>query len=162
VESQIETGAESVAKRSIPIIRDPEVLLVRGVELIERNHFEEAAAVLNQAVEIGPPSSMMYLALGIALGRILRIPEATEALEKAVELEPSGFYPHYRLGELYMRVGVPTKAREHLQLAMDLSSGPEHRKMVRELLASDDRRGSKRVWRPDFSRLFGKWRGGSK
>jgi tetratricopeptide (TPR) repeat protein len=162
VEVQFETGAEYVAKRSIPIIRDPEVLLVRGVELIERNHFEEAAGVLGQAVEIGPPSSMMFLALGIALGRILRIPEATGALEKAVELDPSGFYPRYRLGELYLRVGIPTKAREHLQLAMDLSKTAEQRKMVRELLASDDRRGSKRVWRPDFSRLLGRRHGGSK
>lgn len=162
MQTQFETGAEYVANRSIPIIRDPEVLLVRGVELIERNHFEEAAGVLAQAVEIGPPSSMMFLAFGIALGRLLRIPEATEALEKAVELEPAGFYPRYRLGELYLRVGVPTKAREHLQLAMDLSSDPEQRKMVRELLASDDRRGSKRVWRPDFSRLFRRGRRGSK
>jgi Flp pilus assembly protein TadD len=158
VETHFETGLELVAKRSTPIIRDAQVLLARGIDLIERNRFEEAAAVLTQAVEVGPPSSMTFLALGIALGRILRIPEATEALERAVELDPAGFYPRYRLGELYMRVGVPTSAREQLQLAMDLSTSAEQRKMVRELLASDDRRATKRVWRPDFSRLFGKRR----
>jgi Flp pilus assembly protein TadD len=154
MEVQFETGAESVAKRSTPIIRDAQVLLRRGIDLIERNRFEEAASVLGQAVELEPGSSTTFLALGIALGRLLRIPEAEEALEKAAELDPKGFYPRYRLGELYMRVGVPTAAREHLQAAMDLSHNAEERSLVRQLLALDDKRGAKRIWRPDFSRLF--------
>jgi len=151
-----------VAKRSTPIIRDPQLLLARGIELIERNRFAEAAAVLEQAVELDPAAPTAYLALGIALGRLLRIPEAAAALERAAELDPTGFFPRYRLGELYMRIGVPTRAREHLQLAMDLSTAAEERRMVRELLASDDRRGAKRVWRPDFSRLLGRRRRGKR
>lgn len=154
MEVQFEAGAGFVAKRSTPIIRDAQVLIRRGIDLIERNHFREAASVLSQAVELDPGSSMAFLALGIALGRLLRIPEATEALEKAAELDPKGFYPRYRLGELYIRVGVPITAREHLQAAMDLSRNAQERSLVRELLALDDKRGAKRLWRPDFSRLF--------
>ena len=153
MEAQVTDGAEIVAKKSTPIIRDVQVLLRRGIDLIERNHFEEAAGVLHQASELEPDLAMIYLALGIALGRLLRIPEAMAALEKAAELDPKGFYPRFRLGELYMRVGVPTRAREELQHALDLSTKLEERKMVRELLAVDTKREAKRAWRPDFLRL---------
>jgi Flp pilus assembly protein TadD len=158
VELQSETSDGLVAKRSTPIIRDAETLLHKGIDFVERNRFEQAAGVLSQAAELDPDSPIIFLALGIALGRLLRIPEATKAFERAAELDPNGFYPRYRLGELYMRVGTPTKAREELQRALDLSSNSEQRKMVRKLLASDDARSAKRVWRPDFGKLAEKWR----
>lgn len=142
-----------VAKRPTPIIRDVDTLLRNGIDLIERNRFEQAASLLSQAAGLQPDSTMIHLALGIALGRLLRIPEATAALERAAELDPGGFYPRYRLGELYLRIGVPIRAREELQRAMDLSTDSEQRKLVRELLALDAKREAKRAWRPDFSRL---------
>lgn len=151
-----DAGYVDVAKRSIPIIRDPEVLLRRGIDLIERNHFEEAAGVLGQAAELAPDYPMVFLAQGIALTRLLRVPEATRALERAAELDPEGFYPRYRLGELYFRIGVPTKAREEMQRALDLAGSAAERRMVREALALDDKRAGKRIWRPDFSLLFRK------
>ena len=99
------------------------------------------------------PRGRPSLALGIALGRLLHIPEATAALERAAQLEPASFYPRFRLGELYLRIGIPTRAREQLQRALDLSTNGEQRKLVRELLALDAKREAKRAWRPDFSRF---------
>jgi tetratricopeptide (TPR) repeat protein len=151
-------GDGTMAKRPTPIIRDFDGLLRSGVELLERNRFEQARAVLTQAVELQPNSALAQLALGIALGRLLQIPEALAALERAVQLDATGFYPRFRLGELYMRIGVPSRAREELQHALDLSTNAEQRKLVRELLAVDGKREKSRVWRPDFSR-FRKGRG---
>jgi Flp pilus assembly protein TadD len=146
-------SVDAVAKRPTPIIRDVDALLHNGIDLIERNRFEQAASLLRQAAGLQPDSALIHLALGIALGRLLRVPEATAALERAAELDPSAFFPRFRLGELYLRIGIPTRAREELQRAMDLSSDTEQRKMVRELLAVDARHEAKRAWRPDFLRL---------
>jgi tetratricopeptide (TPR) repeat protein len=152
MESELVSGGE-VAKRATPIIRDVEALLRSGVDLIERNRFEQARSLLTQAAELQPDSALVQLALGIALGRLLQIPEATAALERAVQLDAAGFYPRFRLGELYMRIGIPTRAREELQRALDLSTNGEQRKLVRELLALDAKREANRAWRPDFSRF---------
>ncbi|MBF6569458.1 MAG: tetratricopeptide repeat protein [Candidatus Binataceae bacterium] len=153
----LRADADVAKRRFTPIIGGSETLLQRGIDLLERNRFEEAAELLGQAAELTPDSATAFLALGIAQGRLLRIPEAMFALERAVELDPRGFYPRYRLGELYLRVGVPTQAREELQRALDLSVDEGQRRMVRKMLAADLQREAKRAWRPDFSRLR-KWR----
>jgi len=141
-------------RKPTPIIRDVEQLLRRGIEAIERDRFEEAAGLLGQAVDQAPESPMAWLALGVALVRLLRVPEAAAALEKAIALDPQGFYPHFRMAEMYMRVGLVAQAEEELTLAMDLSTSDGERRMVRELRAVDRKRAPRRIWRPDFARLL--------
>lgn len=141
-------------KKPTPIIRDAEQLLRRGIDALEHDRFEEAAGLLQQAAELAPQASLAFLALGIALGRLLRINDAFEALETAAELDPVGFYPRFRLAELYMRLGLPLQGEEYLQRAMDLSTSDQQRRMIRELRASDRKRSPKRVWRPDFGRFW--------
>jgi Tfp pilus assembly protein PilF len=141
-------------RRPTSLIRDPDELLRRGIEALEYGHTEDAARFLNQAVIGAPESVDALLALGIAYTSLLKVPEAFEALEKAISLAPENFYAHFRLAQLYLRVGVPSKGREELECAMELSTSPEQRRMVREMLAIDAKRGAKRVWRPDFSRLW--------
>jgi len=139
-----------------PIIRDAEQLLRRGVEALERDRFEEAAGLLRQAVDQAPEAPIAWLALGVALVRLLRIPEATGALEKAIALDPQGFYPHFRMAEMYLRIGLVAQAEEELTLAMDLSTSDYERRLVRELRAVDRKRAPRRIWRPDFTRLLGR------
>ena len=141
-------------KKPTPIIRDAEELLRRGIEALEHDHFEEAAGLLQQAVELAPQSPMASLALGIALCRLLRIPEATAALENAIALDPQAFFPHFRMAELYMRIGLVAQAEEELTRAMDLSTSDYERRLVRELRALDRKRAPRRIWRPDFARLL--------
>src|SRR5258708_23073467 len=94
MQSAISQDDRLVADRKpTPIIRDAEQLLRRGIEALEHDRFEEAAGLLQQAVDLAPESPMASLALGIALGRLLRIPQATAALENAIALHPRAFHP---------------------------------------------------------------------
>jgi tetratricopeptide (TPR) repeat protein len=143
-------------RKPTPIIRDSEQLLRRGIDALEHDRFEEAAALLQQASDLAPESAMASLALGIALGRLLRIPEATAALETAIALDPQGFYPRFRMAELYLRVGLVAQADEELTRAMDLSTSDYERRLVREVRTIDRKRAPRRIWRPDFAGFFGK------
>ena len=143
-------------KKPTPIVRDAEQLLRRGIDALEHDRFEEAAGLLQQAVDLAPQSPMASLALGIALGRLLRIPEATAALENAIALDPQAFYPHFRMAELHMRVGLVAQAEEELTCAMDLSTSDYERRLVRELRAIDRKRAPRRIWRPDFTGFLGR------
>jgi tetratricopeptide (TPR) repeat protein len=138
-------------RKPTPIIRDADQLLRRGIEALEHDRFEEAAGLLQRAVDLAPDSPMASLALGITLCRLLRIPEATAALENAIALDPQAFYPHFRMAELYMRVGLVAQAEEELTRAMDLSTSDYERRLVRELRAIDRKRAPRRIWRPDFA-----------
>lgn len=143
-------------KKPTPIIRDADHLFRRGIDALEHDRFEEAAGLLQQAVDLTPESPMASLGLGIALCRLLRIPEATAALENAIALDPQAFYPHFRMAELYLRVGLVAQAEEELTRAMDLSTSDYERRLVRELRAIDRKRAPRRVWRPDFAGFFGR------
>src|SRR5713101_9455963 len=104
------------AKRPTPIVRDAHALLVRGIDALERNHVDQAVGLLRQSVQLDAGSFYGYLALGIALTKLLEIPEAQEALERAISLEPKNFYAHFRMAELFQRVGVPTLAKAEFEL----------------------------------------------
>ncbi len=141
-------------KRPTPIVRDAHALLVRGIDALERNHIDEAVGLLSQTVQLDAQSFYGHLALGIALTRALQIPAAEQALETAIRLEPKNFYAHLRMAELFQRVGVPTRVKEELQVALDLTQTAEEKKIARDLLASEEQRNPRRAWRPDFSQLL--------
>jgi tetratricopeptide (TPR) repeat protein len=144
-------------KRPTPIVRDSHALLLRGIDALERNHIDEAVGLLRQSVDLDNQSFYGHLALGIALTKALEIPAAEQALEIAIELDPRNFYAHLRMAELFQRVGVPTRTKEELQLALNLAQTTEEKKIARDLLAAEERRDAKRAWRPDFTKLL-KWR----
>jgi Tfp pilus assembly protein PilF len=141
-------------KRPTPIVRDAQTLLVRGIDALERNHIDEAVGLLRQTVQLDAQSFYGHLALGIALTKVLEIPAAERALETAITLEPRNFYAHLRMAELFHRVGVPTRMKEELQIALDLAETAEQKKIARDLLSSEERRNPRRAWRPDFSKLL--------
>lgn len=143
-------------KHPTPIVRDAQALLLRGIDALERNHFDQAVGLLRQSVQLDAQSFYGYLALGIALTKALEIPAAQEALEMAISLEPKNFYAHFRMAELFQRVGVPTLATAEFELSLDLAQTDEERKMARDTLAVEQKRRSSRAWRPNFSKLVGK------
>lgn len=144
------------AKRPTPIVRDAHALLVRGIDALERNHIDEAVGLLRQTVELDAQSFYGHLALGIALTKALQVPAAERALETAIHLEPGNFYAHLRMAELFQRIGVPTRAKEELRVALDLAQTAEEKKTARDLLTTEERRDPRRAWRPDFSQLLRK------
>jgi Tfp pilus assembly protein PilF len=141
-------------KRPTPIVRDAHTLLVRGIDALERNHIDEAVGLLRQTVQIDAHSFYGHLALGIALTKALEIPEAESALKTAISLEPKNFYAHLRMAELFHRVGLPTRMKEELKIALDLAETAEQKKIARDLLSSEERRNPRRAWRPDFTKLL--------
>jgi tetratricopeptide (TPR) repeat protein len=143
-------------KRPTPIIRDAHALLVRGIDALERDRIDEAVGLLRQSVELDAGSFYGHLALGIALTKALQIPAAEQALETAIRLEPNNFYGHLRMAELFQRVGVPTRAREELRIALDLAKTADQKKIARDLLEGEKRRDPRRAWRPDFTKLLGR------
>jgi Tfp pilus assembly protein PilF len=147
---------EMANKRPTPIVRDADVLLSRGIEAIEFDRIDEAVGLMRQAAELAPDSHDVQLVLGIALMRAIDLSGAIAAFETAIGLEPRSFFAHFRIAEAYMRVGVPTRAKEYLSQAMELSQSQEQRQMIRQLLSLEARVAPKRAWRPDFSRLLGR------
>jgi Tfp pilus assembly protein PilF len=141
-------------KHPTPIVRDAHSLLVRGIDALERNHIDAAVGLLSQTVQIDTQSFMGHLALGIALTKALDIPAAERELETAISLEPRNFYAHLRMAELYQRVGVPKKAKEELQTALDFAVTTGEKKIARDLLAAEEHRAAHRAWRPDFAGLL--------
>ncbi len=148
-----DTVAAMAGKRPTPIVRDAHSLLLRGIDALERNHIDEAIGLLRQTVELDPRSFYGHLAIGIALTRALRISEAEHSLETAIELEPKNFYAHLRMAELYRRVGVPVKAKDELQLALDCAKTGDEKRIARDLLSLEVRKDATRAWRPDFTKL---------
>lgn len=144
---------EMAYKRPTPIVRDAEALLARGIDAIEYDRIDEAVGVLRQAAGLAPNSHDVQLVLGIALMRTLDLSGAFAAFEVAITLQPRSFFAHFRMGEAYMRVGIPTRAKEYLSTALQLSAGKEQRDMVRKLLSLESARAPRRAWRPDFSKL---------
>jgi tetratricopeptide (TPR) repeat protein len=141
------------AKRPTPIVRDAHALLLRGIEALERNHLAEAVGLLRQSVGLDGQSFYGHLALGIALTKTLDIGQAQQSLETAIRLEPKNFYAHLRMAELFQRVGVPKKAKEELQIALDFATTTDEKKLARDLIAAEERREPRRAWRPDFMQL---------
>ena len=109
--------------------------------------------VLRQAAELAPDSHDVQLVLGIALMRSIDLSGAIAAFETAIELQPRSFFAHFRMGEAYMRVGIPSRAKEYLGEALQMSTTREQRDMVRKLLSLEHARAPRRAWRPDFTKL---------
>lgn len=145
-------------KKPTPIVRDAQTLLVRGIDALERNHLDEAVALLRQALELDSGLFHGHLALGIALTKRLDISQAQAALETAISLQPRNFYAHLRLAQMYQRVGVGKRAKEEYQVALDLAATPEEKKTARDMLEAEERRDATRAWRPDFASLVRKGR----
>lgn len=141
-------------KRPTPIVRDTDALLKRGIEAVEFDRIEEAVGLLRQAAELEPVSHDIQLVLGIALMRALEMYPAVGAFEAAIAADPRSFFAHFRIAECYMRMGVPSRANEYLDRALEVSGSREQRDLVRQLRSLEAKVAPKRIWRPDFARMI--------
>ena len=88
-------------------------LLKRGEELYMQNRPEEAAAVLEAALEQQPRNERIYLYLGIVYEQLGRHERAAEILRKGLEVD--GTYRgliYFNLGNNYLAAGSPDLAGE--------------------------------------------------
>jgi tetratricopeptide (TPR) repeat protein len=85
--------------------------LWRGIALLDRRRFAEAAAVLERALAADPLAATVRMTLGrvhLARGEPAR---AVVLLQSALELNPRFAYAHQQLGHAYLRDGRGAAAR---------------------------------------------------
>ncbi len=126
--------------------------LDKGKEALERSHLSEAIESLRLATEADPHSIQAYLYLGIALAMDSQVYEAIDSFEAALALSPKDFMVNLKLAELYFRLCVPDKGHKHLVTAMEASSTPQERQLVRTVLSQEAERGKRRIDRPTFGK----------
>lgn len=126
--------------------------LARGKEALDRGQLSEGIENLRHAVEADPDSIEAYLYLGIALAVDAQIYEAIDAFEAALALSPTDFMVNLKLADLYFRLSVPEKGRKYLRTAIEASSTPQERELVRALMSQEAEREKRRIDRPSFGK----------
>jgi tetratricopeptide (TPR) repeat protein len=100
-------------------------LLQRGLALMLRRHYAQAAVVLERAAALEPGRGSIVEALGRACYNSAQHERARETFEALLEIDPSSHYGHYALGQSLKQLGRRREARAHLRLAVALH--PESR-----------------------------------
>lgn len=102
-------------------------------QLIEAGDCENAALVLQKAVELAPQSPAVHTALGNVLSALGRHIEAVDAYTEAIESRPDYAGAFMGLAVVCFAVGDPEQGRDLLEDASGLTDGP-----TRETLPSAD------------------------
>jgi tetratricopeptide (TPR) repeat protein len=99
-----------------PLYRDAHANL--GVQYLRADRYQEAAAQFQQALQVGPPDSTIYVNLACAHFLMRDYVQGEETARKALSLDPKIPKAHYLLGTvLAMQAGKELEALEHLQAA---------------------------------------------
>ncbi len=126
--------------------------LVKGKDALEQGQFSEAIEGLRRAVEADSRSIEAHLYLGMALVKDAQVYEAVDIFEAGLAQSPKDFMLNLKLAELYLGLCVPDKGRKHLLTAMEASSTPQERELVRRLMSREAERGVRRINRPTFEK----------
>lgn len=95
-------------------------LLQRGLDLLRRRHFAQAAIVLERADRSEPGRGSILEALGRAYYNSGQHERSRTTFEALLEVDPSAHYAHYALGQSLKQLGRAREARTHLRLAVAL------------------------------------------
>jgi tetratricopeptide (TPR) repeat protein len=109
-------------------------LFQRGLELLGKRHYAQAAIVLERADRAEPGKGSILEALGRAYFNSGQVDRSRAAFEALLEVDPSAHYAHFALGQSLKRLGRPSEARTHLRLAVALSpASPLYRGALQRL-----------------------------
>ena len=92
--------------------------LTRGQQLIEAGRYQEAQAVLEQAVVQNPTNPSIYLSLGVARANGGDQAGAIEAFEQALRLDDTESKAHYNIGAIHLANGQQARAEERFRAAI--------------------------------------------
>ena len=98
--------ALELAPHSIRIMRDTVFILYA------RGRYDEAIALLRQAVELDPLSGALHCFLAGSYRMAGRLDEAETAIRKSLELSPHGGFGHYNLSDICLGQGRLDEALE--------------------------------------------------
>ncbi len=90
--------------------REPRLLHLGGLALLQLERAEEAVSWLETAVAVAPRSGSTWMCLGVALGRLGRADAAEQALRRAVAAEPANGEAWTNLGLALGRSGKSAEA----------------------------------------------------
>jgi len=122
------SGKEEEANLS----KKAEIKFRQGKTLFNQGKYEDALTLLEEAVRLRPNKGDYYLMLGMTESRIpFYRKKAEQDFLKAIELEPWNPEGFVGLGVLYKQEGLLTKARRHLEKALEMDS--EHEMASKEL-----------------------------
>lgn len=122
--------AETELGASLHLEEAPPALLALAVALMFQDRNAEAIPYLQRAIDIGPPSHLMYLNLGIALRRLGRAQEADVAFRRGLGLAEAGLARNPRdaivraqLAYLAARLRDRNRAESEASQALQLAPG---------------------------------------
>ena len=126
--------------------------LAKGKDALEQGQISEAIESLRRAIEADSSSIEAHIYLGMALVKDAQVYEAVDIFEAGLTQSPKDFMLNLKLAELYLGLCVPEKGRKHLLTAMEASSTPQERELVRTLLSREAEREKRRIHRPTFGK----------
>lgn len=109
----------------------------RGMQLLEEQHFMQAALSLEQARDIEPDKASIREALGRAYFRAARYASAAQEFAKVLELHPVNDYAHFCLGRSYEKLGDRSAASRHFTLACGMAPRRSDYKIYRDRLRGE-------------------------
>lgn len=101
----------------------------RGMALLERGDFAQAAVPLQKAARLAPDKTSIREALGRAYFSSGSFDRAIEEFSAVVERYPVNDFAHFCLGRALTIAGRPEHARRHLAIAANLRPDrPDYRR----------------------------------
>lgn len=111
-------------QKALRFVQSPDTYRLLGEILIEEKRHEEAATLLQEALERYPEDPEMHHMAGLALALGKRPYEAVKVLVRACELAPLDPDPLHSLGTCLERVGDRERALEVFRWCLELSPPP--------------------------------------
>lgn len=105
--SQGTADARSQAKGSA---RTAEELFQQAADLIEKDQYSKAIALLRRATSLAPSDARVHHYLGYALWKERQWSSATKEFEDALKLDPGNLYTRYFLGRIAYAEGATNRA----------------------------------------------------
>jgi len=92
-----------------------------GLTLMQRGDYNGSIAAFERALPLTPSYHLLYINLGIALGKAGRGPEAEDQFLRAVSLAPADWRSHLWYARWLAQVGRGPDALAHARLARELN-----------------------------------------
>ena len=121
-------------ERAIVLNQHPYPINKCAAELLERNRFRDALALMNQAIEINPQSVSCRSSKAQILAALDQIPEALAEFKHILSLEPGEADTWYNYGRCCLQLGRTAEAAVALNHAVVLD--PRRQEEVQRLLPS--------------------------
>ncbi len=118
-----------------------DALQLLGALLIQQNRYEEALAILTQAVAVNSNTAATFANIGVAYSRLNRRCEAVEAYRRSIEINPHDCDVHVNLGRLLAKMGRYAESANAFESAVRLS--PDDPKKLLSLSVARFRSGDK-------------------